>query len=323
VTSESQFAWRPIDPGQVQAWAALEAATEAEDHQDEHVAEQDLIEYFDDPDLDFANGSVAVFDGDQMAAYALVIARTEAEPVHQMRLSGGVHPHFRRRGLGAQLLEWAERAAESTHKKRFPSQPLSLSGRCLARNQGEVALFAAHGYQESRWFLRMSCGLTARLPAIQDPPGVDIVRFAPELAQDARLVHDEAFRDHWDSTQTTPEGWAHFIESQAFRPAYSFLAYDNGEPLGLVLGHEYDSYTEATGRLDLYIPTVATRRSGRKRGIATALLARVLHAAAAAGFVNATLDVDADSPTGAVGLYERAGFTVQDTWITRVKALIG
>jgi len=90
-----------------------------------------------------------------------------------------------------------------------------------------------------------------------------------------------------------------------------------------VLGHEYDSYTQATGRLDLYIPTVSTRRAGRRRGIATALLARTMNAAAADGFVSATLDVDADSPTGAVGLYERAGFAVQDTRITQIKPLIG
>ncbi|HUZ53002.1 MAG TPA: GNAT family N-acetyltransferase [Streptosporangiaceae bacterium] len=208
--SDPQFAWRPIDPSQAAAWAALVAATEAEDHQDEHVAEQDLIEYFTDPDLDFASGSVAVYDSDEMIGYALVIARTEAEPVHQRRLNGGVHPRFRRRGLGAQLLDWAERAAESMHKERFPGQPLSLGGQGLARIEGAVALFSAHGYKESRWFLRMSSDLTADLPAIQNPASVEIVGFAPELSQDARLVHDEAFRDHWDSTETTPEGWAHF-----------------------------------------------------------------------------------------------------------------
>jgi hypothetical protein len=32
--------------------------------------------------------------------------------------------------------------------------------------------------------------------------------------------------------------------------------------------------------------------------------------------------VDADSPTGAVGLYERAGFTVMHTSITQAKPLL-
>jgi ribosomal protein S18 acetylase RimI-like enzyme len=37
--------------------------------------------------------------------------------------------------------------------------------------------------------------------------------------------------------------------------------------------------------------------------------------------VAATLHVDADSPTGASGFYQRAGFTIADTTISQVKAL--
>ena len=32
--------------------------------------------------------------------------------------------------------------------------------------------------------------------------------------------------------------------------------------------------------------------------------------------------MDADSPTGAVGLYERAGFAVRETRVTQIKPLI-
>jgi mycothiol synthase len=323
VNADPQFDWRPIDPSQVAAWADLVAAMEAADHQDEHMAEEDLVEEFDDPDCDYPRGSVAVYDGDLMIGYCMLFARTAAEPVHEMRLDGGVHPQYRRRGIGSRLLSWAEQAAGPLHAERFPGQPLSLDGRCLARNAGAMALFAAHGYQQTRWFLRMACDLTADLPADDVPAGIRIVGFSPERSLDARDVTNEAFRDHWGSTEVTEEGWAHFMGYQAFRPAYSFLAYDGSEPLGVVLSHEYDSYTRATGRRELYIPTVGTRRSGRKRGIATALLVRTLHAAKADGLVSATLDVDSDSPTGAVGLYERAGFAVRDTWITQRKPLAG
>jgi len=77
-----------------------------------------------------------------------------------------------------------------------------------------------------------------------------------------------AFRDHWGSTETTAASWAHFIGYEALRPKLSFLAYADGVPLGVIMGHEYDSYTQATGKRDLYIPLVGTRRAGRKRGIA-------------------------------------------------------
>ncbi len=49
---------------------------------------------------------------------------------------------------------------------------------------------------------------------------------------------------------------------------------------------------------------------------------RALTGARAAGFTSASLGVDADSPTGALGLYQRAGFTVMLTSITHTKPLL-
>jgi GNAT superfamily N-acetyltransferase len=321
MSPDPRFDWRPIDVGQVRAWARLVAAIEAVDQQDEHEAEEDLLEEFGDPDIDYARGSIAVYDGAQMVGWSLLSSRTAADPVHDMRLGGGVHPRYRGLGIGSAILGWAEQAARPLHTDRFPGRPLALSGRCLARNEGAVEMFAAHGFQQSRRFLRMCADLTAGLPDLVAPAGVQIVGFTSERSADARLVHDEAFRDHWGSTDSSPENWAHFLGFDAFRTEYSFLAYEGAEPLGLVIGHEYDSYTKATGRLDLYIPTVGTRRHARGRGIASALLANALHAARSRGFVGATLDVDSDSPTGAVGLYQRAGFVVRDTWLTQTKPL--
>jgi mycothiol synthase len=53
---------------------------------------------------------------------------------------------------------------------------------------------------------------------------------------------------------------------------------------------------------------VGVTRAWRKRGIAPALLATTLRAIAEAGLDKAVLDVDSDSPTGALGLYTGLGF---------------
>ncbi len=316
------FAWRPIKPEHAGDWARLLTAIEAVDQEDEQFSEQDVAEEFSVPDSDFARGSIAAWAEDTMVAHAHLTARSAADPVHQMWYWGGVHPDYRGHGLGARLLEWAERAAVPLHLERFPGQPLALTAECLARNADAVALYAAHGYQPERWFHGMTRDLSAALPELPAPDGVEVVGFTAERSQDARLVRNESFRDHWGSTETTAEGWAHFLSSRAFRPALSFLAYAGQEPLGIVLGHEYDAHTQTAGQRDLYIPVVGTRRAGRGRGIASALLARSLAEARAAGFATASLGVDADSPTGAVGLYQRLAFTVKDTWITQLKPLL-
>ena len=164
--------------------------------------------------------------------------------------------------------------------------------------------------------------LSAPLPTVAVPAGVQVTGYAPGMAEHARLVRNESFRDHWGSTETSAESWAHFLAHGAFRPGLSFLAYEGPDPLGILLSHEHDAYLARTGRRDVHITLVGTRVAGRKRGIASALLATALSAARAEGYDQASLGVDADSLTGAVRLYERVGFTVDRTWISHRKRLL-
>ena len=304
------FSRRPLAPEDVRDWVALLTAIQEADGGDEYYSEQDGREAFGRPDQDFARGSIAIYDGPAMAGYGVLTSRSEADPVHDIRYEGGVHPAYRGRGLGGELLDWAEKAALPLHHERHPGRPLSLSSGCLSSNAGAAALHEQRGYQPVRWFHSMVRDLSAALPEAAAPAGVRIVGYQPDMAEHARLIRNESFRDHWGSTETSAETWAYFLASAAFRPGVSFLAYEGSEPLGMLMSYEYEAYNAKTGHRDLYISLVGTRAAGRKRGIATALLTTAMSAARADGYDQASLGVDADSLTGAVRLYEHVGFTV-------------
>jgi mycothiol synthase len=306
----TSFGRRPLVPRDAGDWAALLAAIQDADGSDGYASEEDLLEEFDRPGEDFTRGSIAIHDGRSMVGYGVLTSRSEAEPVHEMRHQGGVHPSYRGRGLGAELLDWAEQTAVLLHDDRFAGHPLSLSSGCLSSNAGAVALHEKRAYQPVRWFHSMVRDLSAATPRAVIPAGVQITGYTPDLAEDARLVRNEAFRDHWGSTETSAEIWTHFLGSAAFRPEFSFLAYTGSEPLGMLISREHDAYNTRTGHRDLHISLVAARAAGRKRGIATALLVTAMSAARAQGYDQASLGVDADSLTNAVRLYERVGFTV-------------
>jgi mycothiol synthase len=315
------FDRRPLAPGDAGEWAALLTAIQAADGDDEYTSEQDLRERFDDPERDFAAGSVAVYDGRTMVGYGTLIGRGVADPVNLMLYLGGVHPSYRGRGLGRDLLDWAEHAAVLPHNQRFPGCPLSLGTGCLSSNTAAIALYEQRGYQPARWFHEMVRDLSAVIPPPVIPAGIRIAAYQPDMAEHALLIRNESFRDHWGSTETTPQHWAHFLASAAFRPGFSFLAYAESEPLGMLIARESEAYHAQTGRRDLHIALVGTRAAGRKRGIATALLLTTMSAARADGYDRASLDVDSDSLTGAVRLYEHVGFTVASTWISYRKQL--
>jgi mycothiol synthase len=304
------FDRRPLAPRDAGDWAALLTAIQDADKNDEYTSEEDLLEEFGWPGEDFTRGSIAIYDGRTMVGYGVVTSRSEAEPVHDMRHDGGVHPSYRGRGHGTELLDWAEQTAVPLHHERFPGRPLSLSSGCLSSNAGAVALHEQRGYQPVRWFHSMIRDLSAVIPQAVIPAGVQITGYTPDMSEHARLVRNEAFRDHWGSTETSVKHWVYFLSSSAFRPEFSFLAHAGSEPLGMLISRESDTYRNRTGRRDLYISLVGTRAAGRKRGIATALLVTAMSAARADGYDQASLGVDADSLTGAVRLYERVGFTV-------------
>jgi ribosomal protein S18 acetylase RimI-like enzyme len=319
----TEFTWRPTGRGDVPAWKRLLDAIEVAEQEDEHPTEADLLDRFTDPFVDMARGSLAAWDGDRMVGCHWMKARTEADPFHDFWQVGGVDPEYRGRGVGVRLLTWAEQAARVLHEERFPGVPLALMDGCTVGSAASERLFAQLGYEQVRWYRNMVmddlAAAVAALPESPVPDGMAFRVFTAERSADALRVRNDAFRDHYGSTSQTPEGWAHFTGGAAFRAGSSFVAYDtaNGEPLGIVLAEEYP---EGDGR-ELYIALVGTARAGRKRGIASALLSHALREGLAAGYGNSTLGVDADSPTGAVGLYERLGYRAKQTWVAQRKLL--
>lgn len=322
-TEPGGLSWRPIERGDVAAWKLLLDAIEIVEQDDEHSTEADLLDRFDDPYVDMARGSLAAWDGERMVGYHWMKARTAAAPGHEFWQLGGVDPEYRGRGVGVRLLTWAEQAARPLHEERFPGAPLALVDGCRVGSTASERLFAQLGYEQVRWYRSMVvddlAATAAALPPSPVPDGVEFRVYTEERAADALTVRNDAFRDHYGMVPQTPQGWAHFTGGASFRAGISHLAYDavSGVPLAIVMCEE--SSSEA-GR-DLYVALVGTARAGRKRGIASALLAHVLREGSAAGYDRSSLSVDADSPTGAVGLYERLGYRAEQTWVAQRKQL--
>lgn len=322
-SGHGSFALRPLTRDRASDWARLLAVIARADGDDEVFGEEDLIEDFDDPRRDFPLGSIAAYEGEAMVGYSVLDLRKLMTEHPSIRQEGGVHPDYRGRGLGSELIAWSERAARTIHEQRPAALPLVLSGQCLQKNATAMALYADKGYKQARWFQLMEYSFTSELSLPSAEGDFTITEFTPARSEDARLVRNEAFRDHWESTDMSADEWEHYNGMRAFRAAYSFVCYLADEPVGMIVSSEYEVFNGTIGRRDLYISMVGTTRAARGRGVGTALLTTAMGAAKADGFESASLHVDADSPTGAVGIYERLGFTVTHTSVAQHKELSG
>lgn len=234
-----------------------------------------------------------------------------------VHLFGGVHPEWRGQGLGRGLLDWQLTRAEQIRATTAPRATWRAHAGIMVDDEQAARLFRRFGMEPARyWFDMVASTTSPGEPLGALPAGLRTVAYHPDHEVALHAAHMEAFADHWGfQYRSLPEWAAISVRSDEFRAECSLLAYAGDELAGYVLGYE-------DGDPDrLYVGQVGVRRPWRRRGLAGAMLGRVLRAAAAAGKASAGLGVDAAHPGGAIGVYQRAGFSVAGRAVTYTATL--
>ncbi|MET9341229.1 GNAT family N-acetyltransferase [Nonomuraea sp. NPDC003804] len=314
--------WGPLTARDAPAWAEFATAVEAVDRTGSPVTVEQMADRLANPLLDLPEGTLAARQDGRIVALGLVPVRQAADPVHVMELwGGGVHPGHRRRGYGRRIIDWSLRTAPVLHDRCHPGKPLHLHLHVDDGNHDLAKLADKAGFEPARLFQGKRRDLAVPIPPPRVPDGVTILTWTPGLDEQAREVRNAAFHDHWGSTPHTPESWKRLITGPAaFRPESSFLATADGKAVGCLLTHCREVDIVATGVREAWVQIIATIAEWRGRGIASALIAHALASFKAQGYATAGLSVDAANETGAVAIYERAGFTTFKAVTTYVHA---
>jgi mycothiol synthase len=305
----NDFVTRTYDDGDAAAVADLINAVEAHAAGHAHATATGVTEFITQLVRDPERNTRLVHHGDgELVAAAMLTTPSPGATV--IRLGGGVHPRWRSRGLGRELLGWQLARAQEIHRSVAPEAAWEVHAGALVADEQTTRLFDRFEMTPVRYWFDMVAP-TAGAPAVDVPDGLRVVHYAPEHEVALHGAHMEAFADHWRFEQRPVENWAPLtVRSERFAPELSLLLLDGDAIAGYLLTyHDPDPQR-------LYIGQVGVRKPWRRRGLAAALLTDALSAAAAAGKTHAALEVDAASPTGAVGVYERAGFTVESRAVT-------
>ena len=251
----------------------------------------DLLTDWSMPGFDLSRDAVVVEEDGALAAYTVFI-RNDYVDVY-------VSPARRDLGLGAKLLDWAERrAVERAGAGAVLGQVVNST------NDGARRLLEDRGYRPVRTYWRMSMPLDERPPPPAWPEGVLVRTFDQE--RDTRAVFalvQDAFADNERHTAESFEEWQAFmIDREAFEPGLWFIAESKGEIVGCVLCPNYED--------EGWVRQLAVSRDWRRRGLGTALLRQAMSEFSRRGRREIGLVVDSWNRTGAKDLYERAGMTV-------------
>ncbi len=234
------------------------------------------------------------------------------------------------------LFEWAEVQARSVGAARGLGVQQIDTG-AFAGDERQQAWLTGAGFERVRTWWQMSRsveaeeaelvpdpawwerkGVVFRLVERQGGPGSGGM---PDEA-DLRAIHDVlegAFTDHFNSTEETFDEFIHRLrEDPGHRWDHWWLAEivdgDQVEAAGALVGTVSESTTGPDGS---YVSYLGVLESARGRGVATGLLRTIIADAASRRRDRVGLEVDADSPTGADGLYTAMGWGtkyVTESW---------
>ena len=313
---------RALTRADAPALTRLLAAMEVVDDTGEHFDEDDIAEEMADSAVDLDRDTLTAVGPDgTLLGWTAVRSSPNVTDVDRVWLEGGVLPARRGEGLGRRLLEWAERRGTELHQARHPTLPGELFVRVPATVPTQEALVRAAGYQPVRYWYDMKRDLSAPLPPIPAvPDGLRAVPWSASLDEALRRAHGEAFADHWGSTAPDEQRWNQwYTGSRGFQPSLSRVVLDGDRIAAYLLSYFYPADAAATGVREAYIGQVGTLRPWRRRGLGSLLLATGLTVARDKGYARAALTVDSGNPTGALGLYERAGFVVEHEAVSWAK----
>ncbi|HTJ35068.1 MAG TPA: GNAT family N-acetyltransferase [Dactylosporangium sp.] len=263
---------------------------------------------------DPATDTRLVVDADgRLAAAAFVPAPPDGG--YRLELIGGVLPEWRGAGIGRALLAWQLERAASLRAEVAPGSAWTGQVVTGLPDASAVRLYERLGFAPVRYFLKMVAPIPPASGAAV-PEGVRLMRYTQSLERDVHALHSSAFRGLWGHQERAFEPWAaQTVRSERFLPDLARVAFAGDAIVGYVLPYRQDE----PGRL--YVGQIGTAESWRRRGVAGALLADMLAAAAGPGYTAAALDADADNPTGAAAVYLRAGFKIDQHLVAYTRAV--
>ncbi len=257
--------------------------------------------------LDIQRGLLIVEAGGEPAGYVVARTHTEAGGTRIYRHMAKLLPKHRRRGIGAAMLEWAQRYLAAL---AIDAGPGEFQTDAEDDEAGAVAVLTADGYRPVAHHASMVRPHLDDVPEHPLPEGVEI---RPAVAEHLRTIWEadaEAFRDHFGYVEPTEAEYQRFLGDPLNDLSLWKIAWHGDRVVGQVRSFVNDAANAASGLRRGYTEYISTARDWRGRGIAKALICASLHELKARGLTDAGLGVHVDNPTGAYRLYEGLGFVV-------------
>lgn len=284
---------RPPRPDEAAAIAELANRASGELFGEREETEERIRQWLTAPEVDPDDDMRLAVQGDELVGYADVGAHPEPRFWLDLRVPLSVGDEVR-----DALISWGEDRA----RERRGSL---IRGWTADGDVPATVAFGRNGFERVRHSFRMRIDFDQAPPDPDWPAGVTVRSATEDDIRTAYDVYTETFEDTWEFGRDPFDEWRHWMVEEGLDLSLWFLAEAAGEAAGVALCKP----REAEPGLG-WIRILGVRRSWRRQGLGRALLLHTFGEFHRRGFHGVGLGVDAESPTGAVRLYENAGMHV-------------
>jgi mycothiol synthase len=325
MTTQTLFKDRAYTDEDLQAACDLLNACDAVDKMDDGHTVEDLRTEFEYPELN-KHKDLRLWEDEagKLAGFGQLWLRKSADDdgVLDGWLYFKVRPDVRNVGIEDAIVDWGfERAEQAGAERELPVR-VSSGTRDYDAERREV--LARHDMEIVRYFFTMIRDLNQPIAEPEFPEGF-IMRHSTGKGEDVNKwveTFNLSFIDHWNHHPLTVESHAHWLESPKYNPERDLVALaPDGTFAAFCFCWVDPDDNERNNRLEGWIDMLGTRRGFRKIGLGRAMLLAGLRRLKEEGLTAAKLGVDAENPTGALGLYERTGFEKLYTFVAYRKTI--
>ena len=292
----------------LEAIAHLMNTCEEVDRLDEGTSVSELQQEFNQPSRDLARDICLWEDaGGKLIGFAL-LSISEPGEVTDGWLWFRVHPDARCGDVEAAAVVWGETRMREVGSLR--GAPVKLRSWVNAVDADRISVLINCGFKPDRYFCRLVRSLSELIAEPQFPENFTLRLFPGEQDAEAWVeMFNQSFIDHWNHHDLTVEKFKYDLAKPSYRKNLDLIAVAaDGTFAAFCYGEISLEECDRTGRNEGWICVLGTRRGFRKIGLGRAMLLALLQRLKVAGVETAILGVDAANPSGALRLYESAGF---------------
>jgi len=277
---------------------------------------------FDQPKFDkFSDVRIWEDTTGRMIGYADIYLEDSSGEKQEAYFFPRIHPDFHNSELPDQIINWGdERLKTVAASKNLPAEFHSF-----AREEDIFTrtLLERHDLKTIRFFFRMARDLSQPIPEMEFPAGYTVRTVSSEEDLEKWVgAFNQSFIDHWNHHPTTVEEHKHYLTEKDYRPDLDLVTEAEDGTFAAFCFCKIDTVTNETrGVKEGWIGVLGSRRGYRKLGLGKGMLLVGMRKLKEVGMETAMLGVDAENPSGALGLYESVGFYKRSTTVAYRRSL--